>query len=100
LRGHDFTAQRVDWGKRLTGSPRELLNAEKQSAQALAETFLRDFLAVGPRSQPDVKAAAEAHCHSWPTIRRAQQRLGIKPQKQGKAWVWWLPITNEHLPER
>ena len=33
----------------------------------------------------------EAHGHSWATVRRAQQKLGIKPLKTGKAWAWQLP---------
>jgi hypothetical protein len=36
LPGLDFSAQRIDWGCRLTGSARELLNFERQSAQSAA----------------------------------------------------------------
>jgi putative DNA primase/helicase len=91
LPGHDFSAQSVDWGKKLTGSARELLNATKRSAEAEATAFLTTFLANGPAPQPEIKAAAEAHCQSWATIRRAQKTLGIKPQKNGKGWSWELP---------
>jgi len=91
LPDRDFTAQRIEWGKRLTGSPRELLNGSKQSAQAKAEAFLAELLQDGPVPQTDVNAAAKAHCHSWATIRRAQEQLGIKPKKDGKVWVWALP---------
>jgi hypothetical protein len=91
LPDYDFSAQRIDWGVRLIGSARELLNATKRSAQAEATAFLTTFLADGPKPQREVIEAAEAHCHTWPTIRRSQTKLGIKPQKTGKAWCWELP---------
>jgi putative DNA primase/helicase len=91
LPDHDFTAQRVNWGNRLTGSARELLNGQKQSAQAQAAAFLASFLANGPKQQKEVEAAAKAHCHTWATIRRAQEKLHIKPYKDGKFWCWALP---------
>jgi hypothetical protein len=93
LVGYDFSAQRVDWGVQLKGAARELLDTTKQSAQAEASEFLANFLANGPIPQRDVKVAAEAHCHSWATVRRAQQKLGIKPKQHGKAWLWELPST-------
>jgi hypothetical protein len=94
----DFLAQRVDWGKRLTGSARELLNATKRPAEADAETFLNLFLENGPQPQKEIKAAADAHCHSWATIRRAKQKLGVKPYQNGRAWIWELPqrTTRQH----
>src|SRR5206468_8324108 len=91
LLDYDFSAQRVEWGCRLRGPARELLNTNKQSAQAAAAEFLAAFLADGAKPQPEVKAAAEAHCHSWATVRLAQQKLGIKPKKEAKAWLWALP---------
>jgi hypothetical protein len=91
LPGYDFSAQRVDWGKQLKGSARELLNATKRSAQAEAAAFLTTFLGESAKPQREVKEAAEAHCHSWGTIRLAQKQLSIRPKKNGKAWVWALP---------
>jgi hypothetical protein len=91
LPDHDFSAQRVDWGTQLKGSARELLSASKRSAQAEAAAFLTTFLADGPKPQREVKAAAEAHCHSWGTIRLAQQKLRIKATKNSKGWDWGLP---------
>jgi putative DNA primase/helicase len=87
----DLSAQRIAWGAKLTGPAAELLSAKKQSAQAEASAFLRDFLAAGSFPHREVKEAAEAHGHSWGTIRLAQKTLGIKPQKLGKAWCWGLP---------
>jgi len=93
LVGYDdgFFAQRVDWGPQLKGPARELLNATKRSAQAEAANFLTTFLANGPVPQREVKAAAEAHCHSWGTVRLAQKSLGIRPYQEGRIWLWQLP---------
>jgi hypothetical protein len=92
LPDHDFSAQRVDWGAQLKGSARDLLSAAKRSAQAEAAAFLTAFLSDGAKPQREVKEAAEAHCHSWGTIRLTQKKLGIKPAKSGKSWLWALPV--------
>ena len=68
---HDFTAQRIAWGTILTGAPRDLLNGNRRSAQANASAFLTEFLKGGERPANEVKEAADAHGHSWATIRRA-----------------------------
>jgi putative DNA primase/helicase len=91
LPDYDFSAQRVDWGKKLQGSARELLNADKRSAEAEAAALLSTLLSDGPKPQREIKEAADAHCQSWATIRRAQETLGIKPKKEGKVWCWSLP---------
>jgi putative DNA primase/helicase len=99
----EWFVQRIDWGKRLKGSPRELLNAEKRSAQGGAAAFLKEFLAAGEKPQREVKAAADAHCHAWATVRRAKQDLGIMSRKDGDVWLWKLPDQSsafrmdEHL---
>lgn len=98
--GHDFTAQRVDWGVQIRGSARELLDAKKRSAQAEAVAFLSTFLADGAKPQREVKEAADAYVHTWGTVRLAQKKLGIKPYRNGKAWLWQLPSTSEALAER
>src|SRR5262249_26904992 len=72
---HDTLAQRVDGAVQIQGSARDLLNATKRSAQSEAAAFLTTFLAKGAKPQKEVKAAAEAFCHSWGTIRIAQQKL-------------------------
>jgi putative DNA primase/helicase len=60
-----------------------------------AEGFLRELLANGPLKQTEVKDAADGHLHTWATIRRAANKLGIKPKKEeGRmdgAWLWKLP---------
>ena len=88
---YDFAAQRVQWGAQLKGSAQELLEGAKRSAEGEAAAFLSQFLSKGPKKQREVKDAADAHCHSWPTIRRAQKKLGIKPTQEGRHWHWALP---------
>jgi hypothetical protein len=58
-----------------------------------AEEFLKQFLANGPKKQEQVEDAAKGHLHSWRTVRRAAQNLGIKPKKDGMdgPWMWRLP---------
>lgn len=98
LPNHDFSAQRIAWGVQLRGTPSELLNQKKQSAQAAAAGFLREFLQSDSSSQKEIKEAAEAHGHSWGTVRLAQKQLGIKPRKIGKEWCWELPPKVSAFP--
>ena len=95
--GHDFGAQRVQWGQALEGSARELMAVEEtddgaDAADAAAD-FLRDMLADGPVATRELKAAAEAHGHAWATVRRAQDALGVVAAKAGfkDGWTWQLP---------
>jgi putative DNA primase/helicase len=58
-----------------------------------AKAFLLDELATGPLPPKDIRARAEAAGIAWRTVRRAQQKLGIKPHKAGlnEGWLWNLP---------
>jgi hypothetical protein len=65
------------------------------SASVEAEDFLHEVLADGEMPQKKVKAEAEGAGLSWRTVRRAKDRLGIKPYKErGKehgGWLWSFP---------
>ena len=96
-------ASQVLWGEAIEGSARDILNAaeaqpEEGAAVSDAQDWLRDFLTEGPQLQKDVKAAAEAHCLSWATVRRAKRALSVESRKvggeegrKGALWFWSLP---------
>ncbi len=94
---HDLFAQRVEWGRPLEGSARELMDVETPDTTTgvldEAEAFLRDALGDGPRTMRDLETAAEAEGLSWRTIRRAKKKLGVIAVKTGYAsgWSWRLP---------
>jgi len=110
LAGHDgIIAQRVGWGRRLTGSGRELIEAlapEKQSEQIKAAVFLEDQLkpaGSGGVMLKDLKAAAEAHSLAWRTVERAKAteldgRVVAKKTagtEHGQwYWVWVEPAAD------
>ena len=96
-------ASQVLWGEAIEGSARAILaDAEtlKEEGNALvdAQDWLRSFLVEGPQTQREVKAAAEAHCLSWATVRRAKKALGVESRKlggeagrKGAVWFWSMP---------
>jgi putative DNA primase/helicase len=96
----DIIASVVSWGDTVSGNARDILaepesvpnNAADGERHEAAE-FLTGFLSDGPKPQKEVKEAAEANCHAWRTIRRAQKELGINPSKSTMTggWVWSLP---------
>jgi AAA domain-containing protein len=98
----NIVASYVHWdGAPVTISADEALGATEdkrgRSSRETAETFLRERLAGGPVLQREVKADAEGAGLAWATVRRAKDRLGIKPEKSGMegGWVWRLPTTVE-----
>jgi putative DNA primase/helicase len=109
--GHDFNAQRVDWGNALQGSARELMAIEQPDDDAGAaddaEGFLLEILASGPVATKDLKAAAAAHGHKWRTVERAKAQLEIMATKgtdgPSAGWSWQLPApktANSHSEDR
>jgi archaellum biogenesis ATPase FlaH len=75
---------------------------EGRGALGEAEAFLRDLLVDRPVASKDgLKAAREAGI-SEITLRRARERLGIRPRRIGfdGAWFWGLPAEGDHpLPK-
>jgi putative DNA primase/helicase len=68
----------------------------KQPARADAEDFLLVLLGAGPVSAKEVKSEASDAGISWPSVRRAVEKLGVKSRRTGGAagkghWYWELP---------
>lgn len=96
--GHDFHAQRVEWGQPLDGSAMDLMAIEgpeeELDGRDAAEAFLREVLAAGPAATQQIKDAAERIGHKWRTVERAKAHLGIVAVKGGEfglAWSWQFP---------
>jgi putative DNA primase/helicase len=94
--GSDILAPYVQWDSlpvTTTADEAIAANNEKPSTMREALDFLRDELAAGPRSAPDLKKAAVAACISWRTIERAKAELGVTSAKSGLqgSWMWQLP---------
>jgi hypothetical protein len=94
--GHDFLAQRVEWGQRLDGSAHELMAIEtpdeEEQARAEVVAFLQDQLAAGPVATREVRAAASANGYKWRTVERAKTDLGVTAKKGvGGLWYWTRP---------
>jgi putative DNA primase/helicase len=93
--GHtDIDASVVTWGAEVAGTARELLAEpepdEDNSARGAAEAFLRDLLKDGPVPKTVVEAEAKAAGHSWSTVRRASDRMGVIKSKGVDRWYWRL----------
>jgi putative DNA primase/helicase len=94
-----IVASRVAWeSEPVTITANEALAAEaaggdQRTARADAEEFLSAILVSGPMAQKEIKEAVEGAGLAWATVRRAKDRLGIKPHKSGMdgPWVWALP---------
>ena len=62
-----------------------------------AKEWLQNFLCMGEKFASEVFAAGEAAGHKPDTLRDAQKRLAIKPEREfpnkGR-WVWRLPVEQ------
>lgn len=58
-----------------------------------AADFLRRVLTTGSKNSSDLQELARGEGISWASVRRAQQKLRIRPRKAAMsgAWVWALP---------
>ena len=58
-----------------------------------AEAFLKELLSDGAVPAKQVRSDADAAGLTWATVRRAKDRIGIKPHKAGMdaGWLWSLP---------
>lgn len=74
-------------------------NSDERSALVEAMDFLQEFLSDGPKTSKSTQKAGQDAGIAPRTLRRAQKKLRIKPQKSRATgqWVWALP---EHAETR
>jgi putative DNA primase/helicase len=106
LPGHDgITGSRVLWTGGIEGTARDLLaaaemtdNPEDRGATDEATDWLRDMLVDGAMKAADVQKQARIAGISDKGLRRAREKLGIRPKKQDftGGWIWSLPTK---MPE-
>jgi len=72
---------------------------EKDAPQReTAEAFLQAFLANGPKLAKEIKAAAEAHCITSATLRRAKDMVGVEAVPSSDVppvWSWRLRAGSD-----
>jgi len=71
------------------------------SAVGDASDWLCETLADGPMPANEISELAAAEAISKKTLRRAREKLGIKPTKPGMkdGWIWSLPPKMPNIPE-
>jgi putative DNA primase/helicase len=90
-------ASHAEFGESVEGGAREILAQAEGGGEdeggrlAEAKRFLQDILADGHLSARDVKTYSEEAGLAWRTVRRAQESLGINPEKIGNKSFWGLP---------
>lgn len=88
---------RVEWLGESDLEVRDLLRTDHRSeARTEASSWLLQVLKNGPMPATWVKSAAEEAGHSWRTVERARQALGIRSDRVGGMgkdgrWEWSLP---------
>ena len=99
----EIETSRVEWGKPTSVTAVEALghddDVENKSAVDDAEDWLRTQLSVGTQKVEDLKKLAKSEEISWASIRRAQKRIGIKPEQRAGGWDWSLPCEDP-APEK
>jgi hypothetical protein len=108
-KGTMVRTSRVEWTGHVTATATEALGEQAgRSATKLeaAEDFLRAMLIKGPADVKDIMIAAERRKHSWATIRRAKDKLGIIAAPEGfgrnKTSLWAFPENtgpDDQVPE-
>ena len=101
--GKPIWAPRVVWGlEHVEITATQAMEAEaagKSSAnpREAAQKFLGEMLANGPIGKSEIEEAAEAHCITKATLRRAKDALGIIAKKGGlkAGWTWQLPEKQQ-----
>jgi putative DNA primase/helicase len=106
--GHpEIEASITVFGERIEGTAREMLAAaeaepdDRREASSLdeAKAFLIDLVAAGSVPSKAVKAEITGAGIAWRTVRRAQDKLRIKPRKESGEWVWSLPQGGQGVKQ-
>ncbi|SAL66180.1 TOPRIM domain-containing protein [Caballeronia cordobensis] len=92
----------VEWGERIEGSAREILNEVERDPDMGGEfterdeaaAFLRSLLSDGPLAAKQIESDARGAGHAWRTIERAKRDMDIEARKIGQKWVWALPSED------
>jgi putative DNA primase/helicase len=91
-----ISASKVEWGKFLKGSARELLgyveevDEENTDAVQSAKEFLEQILKEGAVPSKAIRKEATEVGLSWASVRRAKDNLPIKAIREDKGWLWKL----------
>jgi hypothetical protein len=92
----------ITWLGAVTAYADEVLSADVHkkrgsSRQAECDEFLHELVANGPVPSERVETEGKKAGHSWRSLNRAKDRLGIKAHKAGFAngWVWQYPETQK-----
>lgn len=97
----DLEISRIKWGDPVEGAARDLLgkaevaDGAEKTATDEAVDFLRDILKLGPMRTKEIMKEAAGAGISEKTLRRARERLGIKPAKRGFSAGWWWELPAE-----
>jgi hypothetical protein len=108
--GDGITASIASFREGIEGTARDMLavaeaeadDSSHNSALADAKAFLLDLLLDGPLPAKQVQSAARDAAHSWRTIERAKDRLGVISRKDGETgkWVWAANTPDQHRQDR
>lgn len=106
LAGCPNGAARIEWEGHSAYTADTLMqeqgNDDRGTALDEAVAFLRDLLAGGPELSTAVQRSARDAGIAWDTVRRAQRKLRIVPQKaktQDGKWTWALPAEDVAPPD-
>jgi putative DNA primase/helicase len=94
--------QNIAWGPRLEGTALALL-AEVETPQGggnspvleAAVEWLPKMLGTGSVQTSFLESAAGQAGHSWATVRRAKNLLGVKASKVSAIWYWQMPKSGQ-----
>ena len=103
---NSIATSRIEWesepvtitadGALVAQADRDELRTEREGA---AE-WLRELLSRGPVLAREVQAEAKSAGHSWSTVRRAKDVIGVQVIRdgfgKGGAWRWSLRTTDAH----